>query len=219
MFAGRSWALLPPALALIIRSAYLRRAFIRWAFLVLAISIFAFISFFSGVPWSQAAFRALQVLAFLVLTKHLLSGTSELRLKWIPLYPAIIQHMAGRYLRVIIERFEDIYYVARVRISVAKQSRIKSAVAALVAAMTELAILANQEFTIISARGALTHPRAWKVVPNRRAFYGAGDLVLLALILVLTLYNPGYIPNTPKTVKDLTTTISGAVGFISSPHD
>lgn len=73
--------------------------------------------------------------------------------------------------------------------------------------MTELAILTNQEFTIISARGALTHPRKWKIANQRRTSYIAGDLVLLALILALTLFDPGYTPNTPKTLKALTAAI------------
>lgn len=210
MFAGGSVTLVPPGLALITRSAYLSRSFIKLGFFILAAAIFLWISLISATSWDRAALRAFQVLLFLALTKHLLAGVSEIRVSWIPLYPAIIQHMAGRYMRVILERLEDIYYSARVTLTRGKQSRIKVLVSAVVSAMAEFVILANQEFMIISARGNLTHPKQWKIASGRNAYYVIGDATLLVLVILLASCEPGYIPRIPQTVKALSETISSS---------
>ena len=212
MFAGRAGALIPPGLALITRSAYLNRSFVRWTFLLLTAAIFLWVSLISDVSWGRASLLAFQVLAFLALTRHLLSGLSEVRLHWVPLYPALIQYMASRYVRIIKERFEDIYYTARVKLSAGHQSRWKILIAAVVSAIAEFAIVKNQLFTIISARGALTHPKQWRQMNTRNAYYLTGDIVLLVLIIILASFGPDFLPTTPKTIKDITSKLPNIAG-------
>jgi hypothetical protein len=120
--------------------------------------------------------------------------------------------MASRYVRIIKERFEDIYYTARVKLSAGHQSRWKILIAAVVSAIAEFAIVKNQLFTIISARGALTHPKQWRQMNTRNAYYLTGDIVLLVLIIILASFGPDFLPTTPKTIKDITSKLPNIAG-------
>lgn len=193
VFSTSTMALAYPGLALVTRSAYLNRSFLRWGYLLLATAIFLWLSVISQVTWGDAALRALKVLAFLLLTAHLISGVTEAKLQKVPFTLAIIHHMAGRYVRIIKERLEDIYYAARVRFSapnVSLISKFKICAAACLSIIVECVVLAKQIAMIINARGELTHPREWRSVQIIKSHYLLGDAALLFLAITLALIGP-----------------------------
>jgi hypothetical protein len=203
ILATSSLSLTLPFLALGTRSAYLNRTMLRWGNLLSLAVLFLYTFSVSQLDWKQAALLGLRVLAFGLLFTHFIAGVNEIRLSRLPFWIAIVKHLGVRYLRIIKERQEEIFYAFKVRLAVpemALKSRIKIFIAASINTAIEFIGLVKQISMITNSRGELTHPKGWIASKRVDSRYFLGDMVFLFLLLFSIWFGSEYI--TPEPIKD-----------------
>lgn len=201
--AESSAKLVFPGVVLAVRSSYLNRTFLKLSYLVLATVIFLWLSSLPEVAWQVALFRALQALAFLSLTGHLIVGASQIKMRWLPAEIVWGKHLIARYLRIVNERVDDVRYACRARKGYAYRFGIwkpRTIIAFGTSLISECLVLVNHLSMIITSRGDIIHPSNWQKEREGKARHFIGDIALLVLIIFLYLMGPENA--IPKQVSD-----------------
>ena len=189
IIAVNSMTLVFPGIALVIRSFYLNRTILKAGYLLLTTVIFLWLVFLSQVEWQNSLMRALQVLAFLCLTAHLLVGANEIKLRALPTKIVMIKHLIGRYLKIVSERLDDIRYACKIRKDHAYRVGLwkpKTIIAFGTSVISECLVLVNHLSMIINSRGIMPHPSKWQKEKGTKSRYFIGDIALFVLIIFIS---------------------------------